>query len=356
MAASGAGKTFEELEVAFRHGNFAPLYFLFGEETFLIDTLQQLVITHALEPAWRDFNLNIVYGDEVEASAVLALCRSLPVMAPRRVVIVRNFDSLRDNRQFAAYAEHPNPQAVVLLVSPGRPNLNTQPYRALQTHAVWAELRPLKPAQMPAWITRYAQQEGYQLTPEALQQLVAYVGTDLQAAVQELQKLFTFAGRRTMLTADDVVSVSGQTRAFNVFELQRAVGEKRYAEAVTIMEHLLRHASNPRSEALRIVSVLTTYFMKLWRLTLCQAQRLPEKAIAARIGVPPYFLQEYVQAARRYELPAIRSVLAALLAADAELKGESERDPHLVAHLLLRQITAAGQGVQRQNHLVRTFL
>jgi len=348
MAASGAGKTFEELEVAFRHGNFAPLYFFFGEETFLIDTLQQLLITHALEPAWRDFNLNIVYGDEAEAGSVLALCRSLPVMAPRRVVVVRNFDSLRDNRQFAAYAEHPNPQAVVLLISVGRPNLNVQPYRALQAHAVWVELRPLKPAQMPAWIARYAEQEGYRLTPEALQRLVEYVGTDLQAAAQELKKLFTFAGRRKMLTVDDVVNVSGQTRAFNIFELQRAVGEKRYAEAIAIMEHLLQHASNPRSEALRMVSVLTTYFMKLWKLTLCQAQRLPEKAIAARIGVPPYFLQEYVQCARRYGLPAIRFVLAALLAADAELKGGSERDPRLVAHLLLRQITAADRVPQRQ--------
>ncbi|ACY49501.1 DNA polymerase III subunit delta [Rhodothermus marinus] len=341
MGQQTGGLSFEQLEVAFQHGNFAPLYFLYGEESFLIDTLQQLLIEHALPPELRAFNLDIVYGDETEARAVLGLCQSLPVMAPHRVVIVRNFDSLRENRLFAAYAERPNPQAIVLLACSGRPNLNAQPYRALRQHAVWAELRPLRPAQVPGWLARYAEREGYRLEPEALQRLAEYVGTDLQAGVQELRKLFAYAGTRHTLTLDDIVTVSGQTRSYNIFELQRAVGEGRYSDAVYIVEQLLQHASNPRSEALRIVSFLTTFFTKLWRLTLCQGQRLSNQALAGRIGVPAYFLQEYLQSARRYGGDAIRRVLAALLAADVELKGGSQRDPRLVLHLLLRQVQAA---------------
>ncbi len=340
MGRPAEGQSFEQLEVAFQHGNFAPLYFLYGEESFLIDTLQQLLIEHALAPELRAFNLDIVYGDETEARAVLALCQSLPVMAPRRVVIVRNFDSLRDNRLFAAYAERPNAQAIVLLACAGRPNLNAQPYRALRQHGVWAELRPLRPAQVPGWLARYAERAGYRLEPEALQRLAEYVGTDLQAGVQELRKLFAYAGTRKTLTLDDIVTVSGQTRTFNVFELQRAVGEGRYSDAVYIVEQLLQHASNPRSEALRIVSFLTTFFMKLWKLTLCQGQRLSNQTLASRIGVPVYFLQEYLQSARRYGRGAIRHVLAALLATDVELKGGSGRDPRLILHLLLRQMQA----------------
>lgn len=334
------GWSFEQLEVAFQHGNFAPLYLLYGEESFLIDTLQQRLIEHALPPELRAFNLDIVYGDEAEARVVLTLCQSLPVMAPRRVVIVRNFDNLREHRLFAAYAEHPNPQAVVLLVCAGRPNLSVQPYRALRQHAVWAELRPLRPAQVPGWLAHYAAHEGYRLEPEALQQLVEYIGTDLQTGVQELRKLFAYAGQRKMLTLEDIVAVSGQMRNYNVFELQRAVGEGRYAEAIYIVEQLLLNASNPRSETIRIVSFMTTFFTKLWKLTLCQGLRLSNQALAERINVPVYFLQEYRQSAQRYGQGAIRRVLAALLAADVELKGGSQRDPRLVVHLLLRQLQA----------------
>ncbi len=66
MGQQTGGLSFEQLEVAFQHGNFAPLYFIYGEESFLIDTLQQLLIEHALPPELRAFNLDIVYGDETE--------------------------------------------------------------------------------------------------------------------------------------------------------------------------------------------------------------------------------------------------------------------------------------------------
>ena len=61
------GHTYSQLETAFRHQNFAALYFLFGEEEYLISSLQDLLLEHALEAGARDFNLDILYGAEVEA-------------------------------------------------------------------------------------------------------------------------------------------------------------------------------------------------------------------------------------------------------------------------------------------------
>lgn len=334
------GVTYEQLLTAFRHRNYKPLYFLYGEEQFLIDEVQHVLIEHALAPHERDFNLDIVYGTEVEAEAVLALCAGYPMMAERRVVIVRNFDKLKNNRLFKTFAEHPNPSAVVLLVCSGKPNLSAHPYRALKQHAEWGEFKKLYDNQMPGWVQQRVKSMGYQIEPEAVQMLAEYVGTNLRAATGEIEKLITYAGEHRTLTGDDVVQASGQTREYNVFELQRAIGEGRYPDALRIAERLLSQASNTRGEALMIVSVLTGYFTKLWKLTAWQTQRLPDKEMARRVGISPFFIKEYIRSLRRFPPVAIEQAFSALLAADYELKGGSRRDERLILTLLLRRLLA----------------
>ncbi|GIV57766.1 MAG: DNA polymerase III subunit delta [Bacteroidetes bacterium] len=335
-----SGLTYETLETAFQHGNFKPLYLFYGEERFLIDSLQALLIEKALAPHERDFNLDILYGSETTAQEALARCSGYPMMAPRRVVIIRDFDKLKDNQRFKAFAERPNPTAVVLLVCSGKPNLSAHPYRALRQHAAWAEFKPLYERQIPGWIDQRVQQKGYRIEPRALQMLSEFVGTDLRTADAEIDKLITYAGGRATLTADDVLAATGQTREYNVFELQRAIGAGRYPDALRIAERLLQQASNARSEGLMIVSVLTSYFMKLWKLTECQTRGLNDRAMATRIGVSPYFIKEYLTSLRRYGPGAIARAFATLLAADYELKGGGSRNERLVLALMLRRIMA----------------
>src|SRR5690606_16133110 len=133
---------------------------------------------------------------------------------------------------------------------------------------------------------------------------------------------------------------------YNVFELQKAVGQGEHARALAIGEALLAQASNRRSEAIGIVAVLAAYFTRLWKLSACLAQRLPEAEMARHIGVSPFFLREYLTALRRFHPRDLLGAFETLLAADDELKGGAERDARLVltlpvAPLRLRQSGAS---------------
>lgn len=336
--AKDTGPSYDDLATAFRHHNFEPLYFFFGEETFLIDELQELLIEEALEPHQHDFNLDVVYGSEAEASEVIGLCQGFPAGAEHRVVVVREFEKLENNRQFKTYAEQPNPQAIVLLACTTKPNLSAHPYRALKENAKWSQFRCLYDNEMPGWIQDYVNGQGYDIEPKAVQMLADFVGTDLQRAASEIEKLMTFTGDRTRLTPDDVLAASGQTREFNVFELQNAIGEGRHADAARIAERILQQASNPQSEAIMIVAVLNGYIDKLWKLQKPGVLRKNKYELAGYIGVNPYFVEEYKHAAQRYDRPALADAYAALLAADYELKGGASREPPLVLTLLLRRL------------------
>lgn len=333
--------TYEDLSAAFEHGNFEPIYLVYGEERYFIDSLQALLIENALEESEKDFNLDIIYGAEAEVQDVLSICAGYPLMAQRRVVVVRDFDKLKDNRRFAAYAQQPNSTAVVFLVCGGKPKLSAHPYLAISKHGISAEFKALYPNQMPSWIKREARNRGFSIESKAIQMLIEFVGCNLQTAITELEKLITYAGGREKLTADDVVQASGQTREFNVFELQRAIGEMRHNDAIRVTERLLQQASNRRQASSRIVGVLTSYFIKLWKLIGIQKsekRRISEKEMSSSIGVSPFFLKEYLVCLRRFDEKALCRAFSALLAADYELKGGSSRSEILILNLMLRRM------------------
>lgn len=333
-----AAPSFDDLTVAFRHGNFKPLYFFYGDEGFLMDRLQALAVEHALGPHERDFNFDLFHGSEADARQVMAACASYPVMAPRRLVVVRSFEKLAENRSFKEYAERPNPTAVVLLLCTTKPNLSAHPYRALREHAVAVEFKPLYDRQMAGWIDGHAKTLGVKVAPGAAQMLAQEVGTDLRTAAAELDKLVAFVGERSTITEEDVLTAGGHLREFNVFELQKAVGAGDRVRATAIVERLLQQAASRRGEALMVVTMLTRYFQKLRKLTACQAQAVPQRDLARHIGVPPFYVNEYQAALRQLGPVAVRRAFEALLAADYELKGGAERDERLVLLLTLGRI------------------
>ncbi len=73
-----------------QRGRISPVYLLHGEETYLIeDTLSEMI--EILVPNnMRDFNLDIFSNPDVSASEVLSMADTYPVMAERRVVVVKD--------------------------------------------------------------------------------------------------------------------------------------------------------------------------------------------------------------------------------------------------------------------------
>ncbi|WP_420456387.1 DNA polymerase III subunit delta [Rubrivirga sp.] len=337
---SKTGASFDDLATGFAHGQFAPLYFFYGEEGWFMDELQRLAIEHAVAPHERDFNLDVVFGPEASAQQVLAQCAQFPMMAARRLVVVRGFEKLDGNALFKTYAEAPNPQAVVVLLCSAKPNVSAHPYRALREAAVWSNFEPLKPAALPGWVERRFRARRVETEAGAAAMLAELAGADLRSLDAEVDKLVTYVGDRTRVTRDDVLRAAGHSAEQNPFELQAALGRGDVPRALAIADALLAQAGNRAGEAIRIVALLSAHMTKLWKLTGCLEAGVPEREWAGQVGVPPFFVRDYVPPAKRYGPAGVRRAFEALLAADLELKGGSRRDERLVLTLALRRAAA----------------
>ncbi|MCY4158168.1 MAG: DNA polymerase III subunit delta [Bacteroidetes bacterium] len=334
---------FRDLERNFREGKLKPMYLFYGDESYLPDQLQKTLIKHQLLPEDRDFNLDVVYGSEITVQSALGMCQMAPMLTDRRIVVIRGFEQLRNNKLFASLAKRPNPAAVVLLICETRPRFNADPYRALKKNSKEiqvAEFTPLWRNQAASFARGYAKDQGFHLEQGVEQLLVEFLGTGLAMIVQEIEKLITYTGSRDrkVITKRDVLQASGQSRDINVFELQDAITERRALDAHRIAERLLLGASSRQGEVLMIVAVLTSYFVKLWKLHESRRSGAPPSSLPKQLGVPPNMMRKYHEAARRWPLQDVERAMQLLLSMDSEIKGFSKRSPRLIMTLFITRL------------------
>src|SRR6516162_7009588 len=78
--------------------NKAPeaLYLLMGEETFLVQEAVALLKKKSVDPGLIDFNCDVFEATEVSSGQVKDAAEMLPVMSPRRLVVYRGVDDLKE--------------------------------------------------------------------------------------------------------------------------------------------------------------------------------------------------------------------------------------------------------------------
>lgn len=332
----------EQLESSLKRGNVSSLYLFHGEESFLIDEALQMLIDAAVDPSQRAFNLDVLSANDVDARDIVARASAFPMMADRRAVVVRDVERMgeKDMELLRHYVEAPSPTTCLVLVT-SKADMRRKLFTLMKKNGVAIEFRELYDSQLPAWIEQRVRKRKGTITPEASKLLSAYVGSSLRDIENELEKLFLYLGGRTGITAEDIATVVGFTRDYNVFELQKAVGEKNLRRAAAILERIL-----DAGERLPVViSVLTSYFTTLWKLADLRRRGVQDRDLAAEVRVNPYFLKEYLDVLRRYSNAEIERAFEYLVAADEKSKSTGS-DPRQIMHLLLVQLTGAASADQ----------
>ena len=303
---------------------YAPVYFLQGEEPYYIDLITKYVEENVLSDAEKGFNLTVVYGKEGTMPTILSHARRFPMGSEYQVVLVKEAQELQDLKReegrklLESYIQSPQP-ATLLVFAHKYKTLDARRSlsKVLTKQAVLVNSKKLYDNQLGAWITTYARDKGLSITEKATWMLQEYIGNDLERLANELSKICLNIEQSTEIDDGMVQTYVGISRNFNAFELQKALAKKDVPKAQQIVAHF---AANPKNNpAIPLVALLFSFFSKLLRLH--HAQDKSDAALAKALQVSPYFVQEYITAARHYPLPKVIENIHHLHQADLQLKG-----------------------------------
>jgi DNA polymerase III subunit delta len=317
-------KTLREI---LKRRSFDGAYYITGDDDYQKDDAVRQLVDAALEPQSRDFNLDIRQGADLDGETLGSLLGTPPMMAERRVVVIRDAGALKKDARNALdqYLSAPSPDLLLILTAAS----GSKDDGALSGVVTLLEFDPLTGDRIPRWIAHHATNDlGVRITEAAVELLQAAVGSDLHQLATELDKLASFT-EGNEITEDAVSAIVGVRRGETQADLLDAIADRNVSRALELIPHIL---SQPKTTAVSVVMALSTQMIAIaWGRS-----RLDEGASRGQLA-REYFdlLKEtgaftgrswgsatavWARAAERWSREAIDYALDAMLEADVALK------------------------------------
>lgn len=309
----------KQLAIDIKNGKLKPIYFLMGEEAYYIDKISDFIEDTVLSEEERGFNQMVLYGRDVTIEEVISNAKRYPMMADYQVIIVKEAQDLsRTIEKLVDYAKNPQP-TTILVFNYKYKTLDKRKalYKTLKKEAVIYESKKLYENQVADWIRRVLSSKKYTIAPKAAQMLVEFLGTDLSKINNELEKLQIVLPKGTQISPEHIEENIGISKDFNNFELRHAIGERNALKAFRIVKYF---AENPKDNPMVVtVSLLFSFFSQL--LFFHGLKDKSPRNVAAALKVNPYFVNDYITAARNFPMKKVSEVVSTLRTFDVKSKG-----------------------------------
>ncbi|HUQ88348.1 MAG TPA: DNA polymerase III subunit delta [Vicinamibacterales bacterium] len=270
--------TVADIRKQIKSGKTGPLYVLEGDD---LQSRHDLAIEFAnvVDEGLQAFNVQSFYANEATNVAgrdqligsLLSNARTLPMMAPRRVIIVHEADRLlapkrgKDDEdgdveilkkgkrvattpaeELEAYIEQPEPMTTLVFVS-GPLDGNRRVVKLLRKHADVVDCGTLHdPREAAIWITKRLEKDELTIDPKAISLLLSSTGLTLGRIRPEIEKLILYAAGESTITAAHVKEiVIPQEQSEGTFALMEAVQNSNASRALREVSALIDSGIQP---------------------------------------------------------------------------------------------------------------
>ncbi len=315
--------TYEAIISDLKAAKYSPIYLLHGEEAYFIDKISQYIEAHVLSEGEKAFNQILMYGKEVTTTQVIDIARQYPMMSERRVVVIKEAQAMSRIDGLEGYVKNPSPQTILVInykhkKLDGRSKLS----KAIKGKGVIFYSKKLYDNKIPAWITNAVASKGKKITSSAASMMAEYLGSDLSKINNEIDKIVINLRDQPLISEEIVQEQVGITKDYNVFELQKAIS---FGDTEKVFRIIKYFGNNPKSNpVVMVLSSLFNYFRKVYTVAY-YLKKKRDNELAAMVGVSPFFIGEYKQAARNFSINKLVDIFSAIQKADLMSKGVGAR-------------------------------
>ena len=320
---------------------YAPIYFLDGEETYFIDALTNYISHNVLDESERDFNQSVLYGQDITPEDLVPIVKRFPMMAPFQVIILKEAQNWRSMEALASIFEKPVNTTILVINYKGKKlDGRSKLLKAIKKNGVYFNSQKLRDYEIPKWIQEHCLARGQAIDPLATNLLAEYVGNDLGKLVNALEKLEILSEPGEKITSSMVSEHIGINKDFNVFELQKAIGQRNDSKALYIANYF---ANNQKDH--HIIPVTASLFRYFTKLISYHGIKNPtdQKSVASQLGIHPYFVKEYQGAAKNYSATSLMNAVDIIYDIDLKSKGvnnNSANSGELLKEMVARLLRA----------------
>ena len=274
---------------------FRQVYLLYGEETYLRDQYRQKLL-QALVPDGDTMNFSRFQGKGLSEGEIIDLAETMPFFAERRVILLENTGFFKNKTEKLADYLSSLPEYLVMIFTEEEVDKRGRMYKAAQKSGRVAEFAAQSQDTLMRWILGILKKEGRKITRADMELFLEKTGNDMGFISQELEKLLTYTMGREVITGEDIEAVCTPQAGSQIFNMVRAVSERKQREALDYYYDLLALKEPP----MRILYLLARQFNLIFQVKELLEAGCDQRTIASRTGLAPFVVKNYLPLARKY--------------------------------------------------------
>jgi DNA polymerase-3 subunit delta len=232
-----------------------PIYLILGaDETAKVSLAGAFL--DLVDEGLRAFNVDRLYGGETTAAAVVDAARTLPMMVPRRVVLLMHAERLlapkkeseatsKDLDLLEAYVKAPVDTSCLVLVAAGLDKRRSLTKFLLSSASVVECEGPADAVEAARWVRDRVSQEGMRIDARAARLVADRVGPDIGRLRSDVGRLVLYAADTKAITSEDVLEVVGAAVSQDDWAVTRAIERGTAAEALRELALLMDSGAVP---------------------------------------------------------------------------------------------------------------
>lgn len=291
-------------------GKFKPVYLLYGEEDYLKNQYKNRM-KQAILPDGDTMNFSSYAGKGIDVRQIIDQAETLPFFAERRLILVEQSGFFKNACPELADYLPQMPEETILIFVEDEVDKRGKMFKAVRQKGRVVELARQDERTLQAWILGLLKKERRNITGDALRLFMEKAGDDMENIANELEKLLSYTYGKDSIEADDVRAVCTVTTESRIFDMIRALAEKRQKEALNLYYDLLSLKEPP----MRILFLIARQFNQMLQLRDLREQGLDSASVASRAGVAPFIAKRSLAQAERFKkeelLQAVRDCVSA---------------------------------------------
>ncbi len=311
------------------------VYVIEGKEPSLAQTQCSRLLDELIEPDQRATGLLTLDADKATITEVFDELRTLPFLAKKRVVVIKQADKfISDNRQhLEAYFENPSSTGILIMTVSSFKSRTNLAKKLPQIGELITIAQP-QANRIPANLRSYAKDAyGKSLSYDGAELLLELAGEELPRLYSEIDKLAVFVDGKKDISADDVNSLVGHNKLYNVFDVIDSIIAKDTAKAIDQFRRLFHQ---DRSAEYTFVGAFAYHLRRMFdaKVLLNKGRNVYDISKRLRIW---YNRDSFFQQLGKVTLPQIGMLIENLARVDFEIK-TGQTEPKTAAEQLVMKM------------------
>lgn len=323
--------------------DIAPIYLLYGTEPFLINETKQLLLKNVLNEEEKEFNFSSYDLEETSIEVALEDAETFPFLGEKKIIFLHNPSFLTAEKpkekvehnlsRFEAYLDEPAPYTVLVVSAPyEKLDERKKITKELKRNAAIMEAKKLTEAELKNWIKDRAKSNGMEFETEALDLLLALVGTNMFMISSEIDKISLYSSGGNKIGADLVEKLVARSLEQNIFTLIEKVVQRKLDEALRIYFDLLKQNEEP----IKILSLLAGQFRIIYQVKELSRRGYGQQQIASYLKIHPFRVKLAAGQAGKFTDEELSNLMNMLAEADYQMKTGGMNKSLLIEMFLFR--------------------